>query len=533
MIAPITGYEILEPLSAGGMGAVLLARRRGPAGFERLVAIKTIRPELAGAAPARAMFLDEARLLARLGHPAIAQVHDFGEHAGGLYLVMEYVAGIALRDLAHRPLPPAVAARTIAEAARGIHAAHELHDLRGHLLGVVHRDLSPENLMIGFDGHIKVLDFGIALVKGRQAPVTELGTVKGKPPYMAPEQVKNEPVDRRADVWALGVVLHELLTGEPVFAGESIYAVARAVEHQVLVAPSARAGPLPPGLDAAVMRCLERDLERRTPTAAALATELEEVAAAAGGESLAAWAERHLAADRERHRAWLTALLARAGDDTLRPGRASGISTAVAAPAADETAAPTPRPSPTPAPELPAASPRARALALAALVAVALVIGAAVLMLLRHDEVARISDDAALDATVAALLDATAIDVDGAIDDDAIDDALPIDAPRSYRDAGPRRRSDAGSAAIVRDTDQLPPDAATTTPAGTGLLTIGAEPYANVILDGANIGSTPIIRKKLPAGHHEIILVSPDSGAVRLQRPIDVAPGQHVQIRAP
>src|ERR1700753_1444903 len=130
-------YEILHELKSGGMGAVLLGRRRGPGAFEQLVAIKTIRPEYAQAPAVRAMFLDEAAILARLAHPGIATVHDFGEEGGTLYMVMEYVAGIAFRDVMAHGLSPAAAARAIAEACRGLHAAHDVRDLAGNLLGVV------------------------------------------------------------------------------------------------------------------------------------------------------------------------------------------------------------------------------------------------------------------------------------------------------------------------------------------------------------------------------------------------------------
>src|SRR5689334_11248789 len=284
------------------MGAVLLGRRRGPGAFEQLVAIKTILADYAQTPAVRAMFLDEAAILARLNHPAIATVHDFGEQGGVLYMVMEYVAGIPFREVMHHGLPPGVAARAIAEACRGVHAAHELRDLAGHLLGVVHRDLSPDNLMLGFDGHVKVIDFGIALVKNRQSPVTEFGTVKGKPPYMSPEQVKNETMDRRSDVFSLAVVLHELLTGEALFDGDSIYAIARAVEHSEIRPPSqVRRAPLPLGLDAAVMNALDRDLGRRIQTAAALAEQLEQVIQGAGDETLEAWADRALAEPRTVH----------------------------------------------------------------------------------------------------------------------------------------------------------------------------------------------------------------------------------------
>ncbi len=290
--------EILHTIKTGGMGEVLLARRRGAAGFEQLVAIKTIRGDLVAHPQTQAMFLDEARLLARLTHPAIASVFDFGDHDGQLFLVMEYVPGIRFRELIAMHPPPGIAARAVAEACRGLHAAHELRDLGGAPLGVVHRDIGPENLMLGHDGRVKVLDFGIALVKGR-ATVTEHGMIKGKPPYMSPEQVRGDALDRRSDVFSIALVAHELLTGEPVFDADSLYAVARAVVEAPIAPPAPRRGEaLPVGLADAVMAALRRELDTRTTTAAQLADELERVAGAAGGESLEAWSTRELAAER-------------------------------------------------------------------------------------------------------------------------------------------------------------------------------------------------------------------------------------------
>src|SRR5580693_7791810 len=220
------------------MGAVLIGRRRGLGAFEQLVAIKTIRPEYAASPAVRAMFLDEAAILARLNHPGVASVYDFGEDGGTLYMAMEFVAGIAFREFGDMRPPPIIAARAVAEACRGLNAAHEVRDLHGNVLGLVHRDISPDNLMLGYDGHVKVIDFGIALVKNRQAPVTEFGTIKGKPPYMSPEQVKNDPMDRRSDVFSLGVVLWELLTHQLLFDGDSLYAIALAVANQDIPPPS-------------------------------------------------------------------------------------------------------------------------------------------------------------------------------------------------------------------------------------------------------------------------------------------------------
>ncbi|MEM9488208.1 MAG: serine/threonine-protein kinase, partial [Myxococcota bacterium] len=267
-------YEILRDLESGGMGTVSLARKRGAGGFEKLFAIKVMRRELRELDAVRQMFLDEAQLLARIAHSAVAQVYDFGEHDGSLYLVMEYVEGVNVRDLIDCAPPPAVSARVVAAACRGLHAAHELSDLAGTPMNVVHRDVSPENLMLTFDGRVKVLDFGIALMRDRRAPATEFGAIKGKPPYLAPEQVTNQTIDRRTDVFAAGIVLHELITGEPVFRGDSVFAVARAIELAPIAPPSQLRGALPDGLDQAVLRALARAPDDRYPTALAMAEEL-------------------------------------------------------------------------------------------------------------------------------------------------------------------------------------------------------------------------------------------------------------------
>jgi serine/threonine-protein kinase len=548
-------YEILHELKSGGMGAVLLARRRGPGAFEQLVAIKTIRPEYAGAAAVRSMFLDEAAILARLSHPNIASVHDFGEEGGTLYMVMEYVAGLPFRDFSELAPPPGVIARAIAEACRGLHAAHELRDLSGKLLGVVHRDISPDNLMLGFDGHVKVIDFGIALVKNRQAPVTEFGTVKGKPPYMSPEQVKNEPMDRRSDVFSLGIVLHELLTGDALFDGDSIYAIAQAVAHTPIRPPSATAGSLPTGLDAVVMNALDRDVERRTPSAAALAEELEQVIMAGGDETLAAWAEHALRAKREAHRAWLAALVEPQAGPLPVVGRPTGAVTqlgevpgvpvvagggAVAAPAFAETEAQRLGVVAPPLATSVGATPEAvddfdpppprsrRSLVILALLMLALLGGGVVVLTRPHRAVVDAPRDAAptrdaivpADAAVDALAVLPVAPVDAAVD-------AAVDAGHHHAANVPHVPVDAAVAAAIL------PDAAPAVIAGTGLVTFTASgPVANVVLDGNLLGPTPQFNRKLPAGPHRIQLLSPDSGEVRVERAIDLAPGQKLTIHA-
>jgi hypothetical protein len=532
-------YEILYELKSGGMGAVLLGRRRGPGTFEQLVAIKTIRPEYANVAQVRAMFLDEAAILARLNHGAIATVHDFGDEGGTLYMVMEYVAGIPFRELADLKPPPGVAARAIAEACRGVHAAHELRDLGGNLLGVVHRDISPDNLMLGFDGHVKVIDFGIALVKNRQSPVTEFGTVKGKPPYMSPEQVMNEPLDRRSDVFSLALCLHELLTGKPVFDGDSIYAVAQAVAHQEIWPPSVLVGPMPIGLDSAIMNALDRDLARRTPTAAEFAEQLESALAVSGQESLEAWAARELAEHRDARRAWLASIV---GGHTAPAfvGRATGTVTPVAGmtPAGvAEAALPSGEVPPQPGESTHLAAdtddsirPR-RSLAIPILLAFVVLgaVGIGVFLLNRT-------------SAPAALVDAAAAATDAAIDA-PLDSAAPI-ADAAPPDAATIAPSDAGrrtvpiDARTVRDAAVAPPDAAPLVepPAGKGKLFVKHRPggtYLVVFVDGKRFGNTPVIGKPIPSGTHTVEMFAPDTDELVYKATITVDDGEVETVQQP
>jgi eukaryotic-like serine/threonine-protein kinase len=559
VITRFGAYEILYELKTGGMGAVLLGRRRGPGAFEQLVAIKTILASFAQAPVVRAMFLDEAAILARLNHPAIATVHDFGEQGGTLYMVMEYVAGIAFRDVVEHGLPPAVAARAIAEACRGVHAAHELRDLSGHLLGVVHRDISPDNLMFGFDGHVKVIDFGIALVKNRQAPVTELGMLKGKPPYMSPEQVKNEPIDRRSDVFSLAVVLWELLTGQALFGGDSLYAIALAVEHQDILLPSQVVGEaLPHGLDSVVMSALERDPARRTQSAAELAEQLEQVVQSAGDETLEAWADRALAEPRAAHRAWLASVVA--GRDAPRPiGRPTGTITALAplgktptseAPGAPPIAGPSgPAPEHDTDDDLDVPRRRFALLGVLGVLAIAVIVGSLAFVL-------RAGKPGPREAVVAAAIDAGAADAvrapADAVDTPVTHTEVPTDAATEVAtdattdvrsevpvDAGPRRRvrppPDAGRA-TARDAVPVTaaPGVEATPPAPTGWGSLTAKHkdsrYLQVMLDGRLLGPTPMFRMRIAAGTHLVELVDPATSQVVVRRTVTVDVGQSVTV---
>ena len=213
-------YELVTPLGSGGMAQVMVARTVGPMGVSRLVALKRILPHLAKEESMVEQFLDEAKLGLKLSHPNLVTFFDFGQAAGGNYfMAMELLRGVDFDHLIYAPpgkLPANVASAVLLQALDGLQAAHELKGQDGNSLGLVHRDLSPHNLMVGFDGRVKVLDFGVAKVRNART-VTLPGIVKGKPLYMSPEQATAERVDRRSDVFAMGLILFEAVAGHRAF----------------------------------------------------------------------------------------------------------------------------------------------------------------------------------------------------------------------------------------------------------------------------------------------------------------------------
>lgn len=294
-------YQLRYEIASGGMATVYLARASGPGGFERPIAIKRIHPHLAKKRDFVAMFLDEARVTARIVHPNVCSVFDFGEADGTWFLAMEYLVGqslaavlarLSLRpDLAASPRWLGLAARIVADACEGLHAAHELRDETGTPMGVVHRDASPHNVFVTYDGAVKMVDFGVALAEGRSHQ-TQNRMLKGKLAYMPPEQVRGEPLDRRADVWSIGVCLWELLAVRRLFALSSDAAILEAVARAPIHPPSAFAPAIPARLDAIVLRALSRDVDGRYPTARALGRDLGAFAASTGvGTGLADLAE--------------------------------------------------------------------------------------------------------------------------------------------------------------------------------------------------------------------------------------------------
>ena len=269
-------YRILDELASGGMATLYLAATDGPAGYEKMVALKRIHPHLAREKRFLDMFLDEARLAARIVHPNVCGVFDFGEANGQHFLAMEFLAGVPLSDLLRAvgrsaelradPMWVPVVGRILRDAAEGLHAAHELRDADGRPLGVVHRDVSPQNIFIGFDGTTRVIDFGVAAAADR-IHHTATGEVKGKFAYMAPEQVNHDEPDRRLDVWALGVVAWEALTLRRLFRREGTAATLYAVLEEPVETPSEVSPRLPSAIDRPILRALVRDRAERTPTA--------------------------------------------------------------------------------------------------------------------------------------------------------------------------------------------------------------------------------------------------------------------------
>ncbi len=263
---------LVAELGRGGMADVFLAMRRGLGGFVKLVVIKRLR-EGAIEGDVLAMFHDEARISARLNHPNVVQTHEVGFDGEHLRLEMEYLDGQPLHRVVNRAkkgrktISHRMAVAVVREVLAGLHYAHELNDFDGSPLGIVHRDVSPQNIFITYDGRVKLVDFGIAKAAGRMS-TTSIGTVKGKVRYMAPEQATGEPVDRRADVFAVGVVLWQLLVGRGYWAEQDDMAVFRALALRELPPrPRSVVADVPEGLDAVCARALSPNPDDRYATA--------------------------------------------------------------------------------------------------------------------------------------------------------------------------------------------------------------------------------------------------------------------------
>ena len=274
-------YELLLPIAKGGMAQVWAARLHGTRGFQKVVAIKTILTGVTDDARMEEMFLEEAQLASQIHHPNVVGTIDLGEHDGILYLVMEWVDGESLHQVmtkaaANGGVPLPIGVNLIGQACQGLFAAHNLRDEHGALLGLVHRDVSPQNILVTYSGTAKLVDFGIAKATSKAGGFTEVGEVKGKFAYMAPEQVRAQAVDNRTDLFALGILLYQITSGKHPFRGENAAETLQNIcSDRGPTPPSAFIADYPAELEAVVLKALAKDPNQRFATANELLTALE------------------------------------------------------------------------------------------------------------------------------------------------------------------------------------------------------------------------------------------------------------------
>ena len=279
--SPLGRYELLLPVAKGGMAQVWAARLHGTRGFQKVVAIKTIISGTIDDTRMEEMFLEEAQIASRIHHPNVVGTIDLGEHEGILYLVMEWVDGESLNHVLSKAatnggVPLAIGVNLVGQACKGLYAAHDLRDEHGELLGVVHRDVSPQNLLVTYSGTAKLSDFGIAKATRKDSGGTEVGEVKGKFAYMAPEQVRGLPVDNRTDLFALGILLYLVTTGKHPFRGENpAETVQNICDERGVTPPSAFLSDYPPELEQVVLKALAKEPDQRFANANDLLKALE------------------------------------------------------------------------------------------------------------------------------------------------------------------------------------------------------------------------------------------------------------------
>jgi serine/threonine protein kinase len=334
-------YQLIRRLATGGMAELFLARAKAIHGFEKLVVLKRILPQHAENDDFIRMFLAEARLAATLHHPNIVQVYDIGGEEGSYFFTMEFVQGVDLRKLVraarkkNKALPLEHILHVIMGMAAGLNHAHEKVGLDGKMLGIVHRDVSPSNVLVTFEGGVKIVDFGIAKAASAQV-ATIAGTLKGKIPYMSPEQCRGESVDRRSDIFSIGTLLWELTTGTRLFAGDNEFAVLNRVAKGEVPPPSSIRPDYPPELEAIVMKALQSDPVQRYGTALDLQIDLEDFAREArlpvSSARLAKFMKDLCAEDIAR----LTAQLGVESDDAATVPQPILAATAVVTPAAND-----------------------------------------------------------------------------------------------------------------------------------------------------------------------------------------------------
>jgi len=556
------------------MAEIFYARLEGAAGFEKPVVIKRLLPDLAEDQDFVSMFLDEARLAARITHPNVCQVYELGEFEGQYFIAMEYLEGVSVDRLIEKRVYDATAAdlRLVAgifvQACEGLHHAHELCDERGQNIHLVHRDVSPQNLFVTLDGVVKVLDFGIAKARVRSTH-TRTGLLKGKYVYMSPEQLNGRPLDRRADIFALGAVLFEMLTGEQAFARETEFLMFRAINQEPRPRVSDLRGDVPPLLDQAVARALSIAPEERFQTAREFGEAVASAVAPLGGPlSMAAIAAeiRRLCGDVvEKRRALIARRLAiitegekaAKGDNLAEGARGDSGPTKLASAddEGEERAIPTTaaRPlartkasTPTGVSDASFIQPRRRWVLLLSLGSILLALGLTAFALFAskspspsEPQVSRLATDggtgtpgrdaAPLQPTSAAVATPT----------------MPVAQDAGKTEGGIASKPAPSPGDAGTPSASFPALASHTQPAGNesranrqgiqnhvpqrGFLTIDSRPYATIYVDGKKIGETPLFRVKVAAGKRKITAVLPSGKSQSFT--VTVLPGKDVPPR--
>ncbi len=308
---PFGKYLLLDRVNIGGMAEVWRAKTFGAGGFERLVAIKRILPNIAEDEEFISMFIDEAKITVQLNHANIAQIYELSHISNSYFIAMEYVSGKDMRAVFDRcrkrgePAPISLTCFAVAQCGEGLDYAHRAKDKHGRDMNIVHRDVSPQNALISYDGEVKVIDFGIAKAAGK-ATKTQAGILKGKFGYMSPEQIRGLPLDRRSDVFALGVCLYEMLTGERLFVGDSDFSVLEKVRKVEVLPPSHFNRKIPEQLERIVMKALAKDVDERYQYGNELAEDLRAFMYSTGNvfarKDLAAFMKATFAEDYEKEK---------------------------------------------------------------------------------------------------------------------------------------------------------------------------------------------------------------------------------------
>ncbi len=531
-------YELLAEIGRGGMAELYLAQLHGVGGFAKIFAIKRILPHLASDPQFVEMFLNEGRIASRLSHPNICQVFEIVQDDDQLYLVMEYLEGVSLDELSAAiprdpEAPLLLAAGIFGQIAEGLHYAHSLRDRDGRETPIVHRDVSPHNLFVTADGLCKLLDFGVSKIKTDEH-MTRSGVVKGKLSYMPPEQFRAEEVDARADVFALGVVVWEFLTGARLFQRESEYLVWRAMLEEPIPSVREHAPDLDPAIDTVLGRALARERDGRYPSVRAFIDELTHVARARGhahdaGEiarTVRAHCAPHLA-ERGRRLATVTG----GGSPGVEPARPTntmpleregvggmvkhGLAPMPADQVEDSSA-------PVPVPEA------RRSRAWIAVASVFVIAAAGIVFALWWTARAADGETEAAAATVAEAPASTPVvtpiepkpdpdpDPESESTAHAMTPSSPAAAPtRSKRHHRSRRSRSTRAAAANTDASAKP-----------GFYTVDSHPYATIYVDGKRKDQTPLFRIELPAGKHVVRAVLADGRQRRFK--IVVKPGAEV-----